>query len=50
MRPAVDELMKWLRLASDTTQLTKLEQVVNAMEAADGGGDPDQTTQNPVIS
>ncbi len=50
MRPAVDELMKWLRLASDTSQLTKLEQVVSAMEAADARGDPDQTTQNPVIS
>ncbi len=50
MRSAVDELIQWLRVASDTTQLTKLEQVVSAMEAADARGDPDQTTGNPVLS
>lgn len=50
MRPAVDELIQWLRVASDTAQLTKLEQVVSAMEAADARGDPDQTTGNPVLS
>lgn len=50
MRPAVDDLMQWLRVASDTTQLNKLEQVVAAMEAAEARGDPDQTTRNPVLS
>jgi hypothetical protein len=50
MRPAIDDLIKWLRVASDTTQLNKLEQVVTAMEAAEARGDPDQTTRNPVLS
>src|SRR5678815_670110 len=50
MRPAVDDLLEWVRVASDQTQLTKLEHVVNAMEAASARGDPDQTTRNPVLS
>jgi hypothetical protein len=50
MRPAIDDLVQWLRVASDQTQLTKLEQVVTAMEAAEARGDPDQTTRNPVLS
>jgi len=51
MRAPIAELGEWLRVASDTTQLKRLEQVVAAMEAADArGGDPDQTTRNPVLS
>jgi hypothetical protein len=50
MRPAVDDLVQWLRVASDQTQLNKLEQIVTAMEAAEARGDPDQTTRNPVLS
>jgi hypothetical protein len=50
MRAAVDDLLEWVRVASDQTQLTKLEQVVTAMEAASARGDPDQTTRNPVLS
>jgi hypothetical protein len=50
MRPAVDDLVQWLRVASDQTQLNKLEQIVSAMEAAEARGDPDQTTRNPVLS
>jgi len=50
MRGAIDDLLEWVRVASDQTQLTKLEQVVTAMEAASARGDPDQTTRNPVLS
>ncbi len=50
MRPAIADLIAWVRVASDQAQLTRLEQVVSAMEAAEARGDPDQTTRNPVLS
>jgi hypothetical protein len=50
MRPAVEDLIRWVRVASDQAQLSRLEQVVTAMEAAEARGDPDQTTRNPVLS
>jgi len=50
MRPAVDDLVRWVRVASDHAQLQRLEQVIAAMEAAEARGDPDQTTRNPVLS
>ncbi len=50
MRPAIEDLMKWLKVASDQAQLVRLEQVVAAMEAAEARGDPDQTTGNPALS
>lgn len=50
MRQPIEELMEWVRVASDRSQLDRLEQVVSAMEAADARGDPDQTTRNPVLS
>ncbi len=50
MRHPIEELMEWVRVASDRAQLDRLEQVITAMEAADARGDPDQTTRNPVLS
>jgi pSer/pThr/pTyr-binding forkhead associated (FHA) protein len=50
MRPAVTDLMEWVRVATDPNAKRSLEQVVAAMEAAEARGDPDQTTRNPVLS
>jgi len=50
MRPAVADLMEWVRVATDASAKRSLEQVVAAMEAAEARGDPDQTTRNPVLS
>jgi hypothetical protein len=49
MRPAIDALVQWLRLASDVPQLSRLEQVVAAMDGAEGP-DLDETARNPVLS
>ncbi len=50
MRPAIVDLMEWVRVATDSNVTRSLEQVVAAMEAADARGDPDQTTRNPALS
>jgi FHA domain len=54
MRPAVEALIDWVRLAQNepaaAASLKKLEQVAAAIEAADARGDPDQTSRNPVLS
>ncbi len=50
MRPAIDDLIEWVRVATDPHAKRSLEQVVVAMEAAEARGDPDQTTRNPVLS
>jgi hypothetical protein len=50
MRPAIADLMEWVRVATDPNVTRSLEQVVAAMEAAEARGDPDQTTRNPVLS
>jgi hypothetical protein len=49
LRGPMADLIAWVRVASDTSQLKRLEQVVAAMDAAEGH-DPDQTTRNPVLS
>ena len=48
MRGPVADLIAWVRMASDQSQLKRLEQVVAAMDASDL--DPDRTTRNPVLA
>ena len=48
MRGPMADLIAWVRMASDQSQLKRLEQVVAAMDASDL--DPDRTTRNPVLS